>query len=63
MACGDEGIAAIVARPGEDQQRGPLQPTQRRRQIGSGQAGALHQRLLGSRSLDRPQLGCTIERF
>jgi hypothetical protein len=63
VACGDEGITTVVARPGEDQQRRPLDTTKRRREIGRRQPRALHQRLIGGGALDAAQLGGTVERF
>jgi hypothetical protein len=63
MAGGDEGVAAVVARPGEDQQRRPLQAAQRGGQVGGSQPGALHQWLVGGDSFDGAQVGGAIKCF
>jgi hypothetical protein len=55
MACGDEGIATVIARPGEDQQRRPLDTTKGSREIGRSQPRALHQRLIGGDALTVPR--------
>ncbi|EXI73017.1 MAG: hypothetical protein AW07_02949 [Candidatus Accumulibacter sp. SK-11] len=60
---GNEGIAAVVAGSGEDQQRRPLQTTERGRQFGGGESGALHQRLFCRQRLDAAQGVGTIERL
>ena len=60
QACAFKGIAPVIARPDEYQNRPVL--TQRAREFGTRTPGPLHQRLIGRSNFDAPQLGASVER-